>query len=432
MRTLSILLCLLVATAAASEYGRAVRALRLDDRMRRRAALEAFAEGRLRAASKAEEDKLARTLPRFLSRRFPGSERALAVQALGRLRRPGAYGKILDWLEDETDDRVLHAAERAFRDAPEGRFDDLARRMEKADDPLHRAALIRMTGALPGEQARGRIRIRAHAVDHWCPRAAAAHALARDRDPQSFPPLIELLDNSDPGLVTAAVESLTRLTGLDYARDVIQWKTWWETRGKADPLAPPPKSVDPERRIYAHEVKSEPIGPYFFGIPVRARKVVFVFDVSASMRYKLPLAYDQLTRAVKGLASNCLFEVIFFNEHVWPWRGRLSHADPVTKELLVRHLPTIEIRSYTNLFDSIEKALSLDVDEVFVISDGFPNRGRRQLPKDILRELERINTKATKIHTISVVRTVDGDEHVNLLRSIAQAHGGEHVARTLK
>ncbi|MHC4493662.1 MAG: hypothetical protein ACYTDU_18830, partial [Planctomycetota bacterium] len=115
-----------------------------------------------------------------------------------------------------------------------------------------------------------------------------------------------------------------------------------------------------------------------------------------------------------------------------PWRGRLSHADPVTKELLLRHIPTMEVKSYTNLFDSMEKALDLGIDEMFVISDGEPNRGRKQFLRDILKELKKLNTGGTVIHTISVVRTVDGDDHVALLRSIAEQHGGQHVARTLK
>ena len=150
------------------------------------------------------------------------------------------------------------------------------------------------------------------------------------------------------------------------------------------------------------------------------------------MRYKLPLAYDQLARVVKGLPSTTLFEVVFFNEFVWPWRGRLSHADPVTKQLLLQHLPKIEIKSYTNLFDAIEKALSLKVDEIFVISDGEPNRGRKRFPRDILRELKKINARKTVIHSISVVRVVDGDKHIELLEQIARDHGGRHVQRTLK
>ena len=42
------------------------------------------------------------------------------------------------------------------------------------------------------------------------------------------------------------------------------------------------------------------------------------------------------------------------------------------------------------------------------------------------------NGKRVPIHTISVVRTVDGDKHVALLKTIAEQHGGKAVQRTLK
>jgi len=300
---------------------------------------------------------------------------------------------------------------------------------------------VRVLGELPGEEARRRIRLRAAMADHWCPRSAAVHALVHDRAPESYALLVALLDEDEPAVRTAAVESLGYLTGKDFGLDVAAWKAWWRTRdetqaidealadGEGEGGAGAPKE---DERRYAHELPARTIRPYYFGIPVRGSTVAFVFDVSASMRYKLPLAFDQLTRAVCGLPSTSRFEVIFFNEQVWPWRGRLSHADPVTKALLVAHLPEIKIRSYTNLFDSIEQALELEVEEIFVISDGEPNRGRRQLPRDILSELKRLNTHGTRIHTVSIVRVVDGDDHVRLLAKIAEENGGEHVERTLK
>ncbi len=150
------------------------------------------------------------------------------------------------------------------------------------------------------------------------------------------------------------------------------------------------------------------------------------------MRYKLPLANSQLVRAVKGLPSGSQFAVIYFNEFVKPWRHRLSRADPITKELLVRDLEQVVIKSYTNLFGAIELALSFRVEEIFVISDGEPNRGRKILPRDILTELKKLNRRKTPIHTISVVRTVDGDDHVPLLRRIAEQSGGKSVERTLR
>ena len=171
---------------------------------------------------------------------------------------------------------------------------------------------------------------------------------------------------------------------------------------------------------------------YFFGMPVRGREIVFVFDISASMRKKLPIALQQLTRSIKALPPRSHFEVIFFNEFVWPWRGRLSRADPVTKALLIEKLQDLEIKSYTNLFDAIERGLRMQPDEIFVISDGTPNRGRKKFTRDILKEIGRLNpNRRVAIHCVSVVRTVDGDDHVDLLKKIAAENRGQSVQRTL-
>jgi hypothetical protein len=436
-----VLLALLVIPAWGQDFDKEIRALKGDEREKREAALALFAKGEIAPATAYQRDRAFDALRRYLSDRFPGDERALAFRAIGRLGMDRGFGALLDRLATDTDDRVLEAAEEAFRTAPESLGDDLSRRIAKADDPLQRAVYLRVLAAVPGGLPR--VRMRVTMADDWCPRAAAAHALARDRSPEALPPLIALLDSDDPGLLTAAIESLSALTHLDFGRDPVQWKTWWETRDKLAPIDEALKQkeggpgggepqADGERRTVAQQPERKTIGGTYFGIPVTGRKVAFVCDVSASMRYKLDISYDQLTRAVKAMPSTSLFDVIFFNEHVWPWRGRLSHADPVTKELLIRHLPTIEVKNYTNLFDAIETALGLDVDEIFVISDGEPNRGRKQFPDEILAELRRINTKGTRIHTISVVRTVDGDEHPAILRLIAEENHGQHVERTLK
>ncbi|MHC4974098.1 MAG: HEAT repeat domain-containing protein [Planctomycetota bacterium] len=428
-----LVIALFVLPATAGELGKTLRALRLEDRERRREALEALALGEIAPASRSEVQKTERALARFMSSRHPGLERALAFRAMGRLRQRSAYERLLDRLLAETDDRVLHAAEEVFAEAPPETVALLAPRLAQAKTEIQRAALVRMQGALPGPEAQRRNRIRARAGDHWAVRASAVHGLARDRDPTAFEPLIELLDSDDPALLTAAIESLTRLARRAYGRDVLAWKAWWNTRDKTAPLEEAIEEAGKgDRRTYAKETERKTIAGTYFGIPIQGAKVAFVFDMSASMRYKLPLALDQLTRAIKSLPSHAMFEVVFFNEHVWPWRGRLSHADPLTKELLLRHIPTLEVKSYTNLFDAMETALDLRVDEIFVISDGEPNRGRRQFPRDILRELNKLNAGRTVIHTISVVRTVDGDDHVALLKTIAEQHRGRHVARTLK
>ena len=440
MRTL-LLVLLLVPSVWAKDFDKTVRDLKAESRARRRSALDALATGKVTASTRSQGDRVERALRRFWSHRFTGQERATAVRALARLKRSRSLERLVPWLLKERDDRVLKEAEVAFAAAHEASVAVLISNMRRAKDPIAQAVLVRMLTRMPGEAARKEILVRARSIDPWYVRAAAALALARHRHEESFPPLMALLDRDDPGMVTAATETLTRLTGRKYGTDVAQWKAWWKIGGKTDPLKPkePEKKkeeknpeAEPDKRRYAHELVDDPQNPYYFGIRVRGRKVAFCYDISASMRYKIPLASDQLSRAIKGLPSGSMFEVIFFNEFVKPWRGRLSHADPVTKELLIRDLAKFEIKSYTNLFDSLELALTLDVDEVFVVSDGEPNRGRKQLPRDILNELKRINKRKIPIHTVSVVRTVDGDSHEPLLKRIADQTGGIYQERTLR
>ncbi len=441
MRALLLALLLTASVAGGEGFPRAVGDLRSRERSRRLAALRAFAEGEASPAGGAEEAKLETALLRFLSPRWSAEERALAVRALARRPTERTLDGFLDRLREERDDRVLDEACPAFRHGAEALAARFKARIEAAEDPLQRAVLLRALGFLPGAAARPTLRVRAAADPHFVSRAAAAHALALDRDPAAFPALLAMLDEEDPGLLTAACESLELLTRRGFGREPARWKAWWEREGNRDPFASPPRVKEKEdeegggeeKRRYAHELEeADKPTQYYFGIPVKGTRTVFCCDVSASMRYKLPLAHDQLTRAVKGLPSSALFEVVFFNEWVTPWRNRLSRADPVTKELLVRHLPELEIKSYTNLFDALELALGLEPDEIFLISDGEPNRGRKILPRDILTELEKINPRKVKVHTVSVVRTVDGHTHVPLLKEIAEATGGRYEERTVR
>ena len=328
MRTI-LLVLLLVPSVRAEDFDKTVRDLKADSRARRRGALDALATGKVMASTRSQSDRVERALRRFWSHRFTGQERATAVRALAHLKRPRSLERLVPWLLKERDDRVLKEAEVAFAAVHEASAAVLISNMRRAKDPIARAILLRMLTRMPGEAARKEILARARSIDPWYVRATAALALERHRHEESFPPLMALLDRDDPGMVTAASETLTRLTGRRYGTDVARWKAWWQTGGKTDPLKPkePEKKKKneregehPEKRRYAHEFADDPLNPYYFGIRIRGKKVAFCYDISGSMRYKLPLASDQLSRAVKGLPSSSLFEVIFFNEFVMPWR----------------------------------------------------------------------------------------------------------------
>jgi len=430
----ALVFLLLLAPVRADDFGRVLRAARHADREIRREALTLLADGSVAPTSRGQREQMIRSLLVYLSPKSLGPDRALAVRALGALGSEKATARIVDAVGDETDDRVLVAMEGVFGKGEKRWHEILFARFREAEDPVPRAAYLRMAIAVPCDDARALARTRADMIDHWAIQATAIEALARDREPGVEKICIGRLDQDEPGVTAAAIDVLTRRTGKRFGLDVVAWKTWWATREKVESLEKAMEEADRnvERRTVSREEQKQPVRSYFFGVPIRGRKIAYVFDVSGSMRKKLPLANAQLLASIRGLPPSCEFEVVFFNEHVYPWRSRFSHADPVTKVLLERHLEELEIKSYTNLFDAIETALELGPDEVFVISDGEPNRGRKQMPREIRAELKRLNPAGkVRIHTVSVVRTVDGGEHVALLKGIAEDHGGEAVQRTL-
>ena len=439
-RTLVLALLLSAAPALADEFGRVLRRAKDGGRAERREALESLAEGRIAPSTPGQKAKMARALSSYLSSKSLGRDRALAVKALGRLDEEKVYARFLKLLRKERDDRVLAELEDAFAAAPPEWFETLVARFRETgiDETVQRAVYLRMACAASGEKARAFVRTRAGMVDHWSLHATAITALRHDTEPGVLALCMEALDIKDTAVQAAAFELLAIRSGKRFGRDAVSWKTWWNTRKKTESLDKAIAKADklnksrPETRTVSPEESVEPVRSYFFGMPIRGRKVVYVFDISASMRKKLPVALAQLVASIKGLPPRTRFEVVFFNENVMPWRGRLSGADAVTKALLIEQLKDLEIKSYTNLFDAMETGLRLKPDEMFVISDGAPNRGRKRFTRDILSELKRLNAdgKAT-IHTVSVVRTVDGGEHVDLLKRVAAENGGQSVQRTL-
>ncbi|MEM8884414.1 MAG: VWA domain-containing protein [Planctomycetota bacterium] len=426
---------LLLTPVHANEFGRVLRQAKHADRETRRAALDRLARGEVKPEGRGQTERMIRSLRTYLSGKSLAPDRARAVLALGRLQREKVHLMLLARLPKERDDRVLVSFEKVFAGSRADQWaEGLVRRYREEKDVLARAALLRIALALPGDEMKKLAVATARMAESWELQATAVQALHRQRGEKTQALCIELLDHSDPAVVGAAIEVLTAQTKKKFGRDEIAWKTWWNTREETEKLDEAIAKAGRlhETKTVAADERKEPVRSYFFGVPVRGKKIVYVFDVSGSMRSKLPLAFAQLVASIKGLPPASSFEVVFFNEQVHPWRRRFSTADPITKSMLVRELGEIEIKSYTNLFDAMELGLELGPDEMFVISDGEPNRGRKQSERDIRSELRKINPRRkVTIHTVSVVRTVDGGKHVELLRAIAGDHGGKSVQRTL-
>ncbi|MHC4861601.1 MAG: HEAT repeat domain-containing protein [Planctomycetota bacterium] len=267
----------------------------------------------------------------------------------------------------------------------------------------------------------------------WVVAQAAALALGRHPDVRSVDRLIDLLWSEDDGVRTAAFESLVRLTGnRELPEEAGPWVKWWgENRDTFQFPGKKPPVKDPARTVPAGPITV----PTYYDIPIRGRKVIYCMDVSASMwGPKFEAALAELSRSIRSLPSNRRFTVIYFNEHPVPWREELLPAFPFQKHLAVGVFGELETKKFTNIFDTLERALGFagigrwakedppGLDDLFLLTDGEPNRGRHRDQKNILAGLAALDPKRTvRIHTVSV-----GEDPKSLMTAIAAQQGGRH------
>jgi hypothetical protein len=291
---------------------------------------------------------------------------------------------------------------------------------------------IEALGMCEGEQVLDRLAKLAAIPLKWPAAQAVAISLGRHPSVLAVDRLVDLLWSEDPGVRSAAYESLVKITGKrDLPEAAAPWVEWW---GKNRETAKLPAGRPPDEEV--RTVPAEPgTVPTYYDIPIRGRRVVFCLDVSASMwGPKFDAAKAELDRAIRTLRTNQRFNVIFFNEHPYPFAADLAPAYPFQKLSCVTTFEDLETKKFTNIFDTLERALGYagigrfaledppGVDDVFILTDGEPNRGRRKDTKGILAGLAELDpAKRVRIHTISI-----GDDPKDLMEKIAAQQGGRH------
>lgn len=129
----------------------------------------------------------------------------------------------------------------------------------------------------------------------------------------------------------------------------------------------------------AAEVDTE--GPEFFGSYGKGERYAFVIDRSSSMTgKKFEVARDELLKSLKQLEPNQFFFVVFFDRGMLEMFGDRSVSDmlPATTKNLRRAeywIKSVQVGRGTMPYRSIRRALELDPDTVFLLSDGQFNSG---------------------------------------------------------
>ena len=436
-RFLLVLLFAATSSADGDPFADFLSGARSGSEDRRREALEAVlaSPGLVPEGS---VDRARRLLLDVLEKDSEAELRGLAGRCLRHFRSTETDGRILQQLSRERD----HRSQRALLDAVSGYPDEaLAALVEKRAfrEPREdvRCLWVEALGRSGRPEALETLVRLARAPAPWPIGQAAAVALAEHPTPAVVDVLIDLLWSGFDGVRSAAHESLEQVTGnRDLPAEAARWVEWWgQVREGFEFPGSKPGAEAGDGDVQT--VPSDPATlPTYYDIPIRGRRVIFVMDISASMwGPKSEAALAELSRAVRTLRTTNRFNVIFFNEHPYPWRKELLPAFPYQKLECVTSFQELETKKYTNIYNSIERALGFaglgrfaledppGVDDVFVLTDGEPNRGRYRDQRGILAGLDALDPmKRVRIHAISI-----GDAPKDLMQAIAKQHGGRHV-----
>jgi len=153
-------------------------------------------------------------------------------------------------------------------------------------------------------------------------------------------------------------------------------------------------------------------------------KVIYLLDVSGSMKgKKLPLAVNALKDALRMLKPGDSFNIITFADGIIEYSKKMQPINEQNSKRILGYLDAARTRNGTNISAALERALSMPVTTIVLISDGSPSRGEKN-PRKIAALVRAKNKHNARILTIGlgVGKTFAGTQ---LLRWLAEQNNGQ-------
>jgi hypothetical protein len=215
------------------------------------------------------------------------------------------------------------------------------------------------------------------------------------------------------------IRFLMQISGENFRDDAASWKAWWVAQQKKLP-----KKNEPP-----------PVGAYggngaFYGIPIGARRVVFVLDISRSMERggRIDAAKRELSEAIANLPPEVFFGVVAFAGGVHVWQPELMPANEPNRRQAIQTVMGQETRGGgTSSYDALEAAFGLDPEAIYFVTDGKPMSGKIVVPEAIVAAVSDVNrVRRISIHSIGI-GTGDGEDLFGgFLRALSEADWGEY------
>lgn len=355
--------------------------------------------------------------------------RLQAVCALGLIGDPDSLDAIRRVFLKETSSKV-----RAFALEAIAKIDPQDKLIQQAiTDRAYRVRMVAMEslaslGGKPAESAIQRL------IDDpdWRVRAQAVKAALSVRTKACISALIGRLPKEKGRLINDISSAVCKLAGIDIEPEGL--KAWWEKNREKVKIAQADVETPPRLRQ---------TGVEFVGVPVVSNRVIFVLDLSGSMRDKvkdekgrqisrLEIAKRQMIETIQGFDEQDHFNIVLlgcdkfgrYDRRQKTWRRGLTRATARNKREAIAFIRRQRAVGWTNIYDALAQAFEDPlVDTIYLLSDGGASRGIFVSTHDILEHIKRLNRfRNIVIHTIETKATTRDNQR--LMRELASVTGG--------
>ena len=205
-----------------------------------------------------------------------------------------------------------------------------------------------------------------------------------------------------------------RMVSFDSANNV--------SSGGLDVAASRPRGTDDDVRVIRFEtlssgsIRKETLRfspPHYYGIPIVAKRLLFVVDRSGSMRMRVPgtganrwqLATREFIRAIRSLDGDCEFGVLAFGDDVRLWKSSLVPASPKNVESAIGFVNRLDPKGWTNTHAALVQGMNFDAanEAIYLLTDGAPRRGLiRGCGAIVTDVVHRNRFRHQRVHTIGL------------------------------
>lgn len=294
----------------------------------------------------------------------------------------------------------------------------------------------------------------------WPHRLAAAEALAGIGDVRAVAPLIDAIVVEEGRLIEDFADALAALTGQQLGAEPAAWRAWYEDNKETlAESGAKPKSTKRVKKLDRTVVD-------FYGVKTRSRRVMFLIDISGSMKDplteergtttgegdddllkgpKIEVAKRLLKQAIRNLSEETYFNIITFNHVVKTFQPTMIQAKQANKNdayLMINDLePMGATFTYGALKESFrlggrgvsDKAYDPGVDTIILLSDGAPTDDSidNAKPMDAKKILDQVDVwnglSKVKIHTIAIDPGLSGGGFHKFMKALAKRNGGSYT-----